>query len=1599
MHLSVLVSLGLPCARLMFCTREGRMDARAMPPPSLSLFTFHSNIPHQCLVFVISRTSASSVTQANAGSTKSPEHHTKPASARTPNEAAEPPAKKGPGAGVSPNPQPSQAASADSSQSTREHARPVPTGGEKSSSVSQSPVLSKPQPPSLTASSEKSELQQGAATRPSESTASEKPASPLRQTLSPNKRPTSPKDSTERPMTSSTSSAAITTKPEPASMSASTPTAAAGKQSGSPPRSGADVQGSPSTTTAAAATSATTKDSAVSSVNSTSKTQESGTKIADTAPPASAKPEHADAEPVVSGYALGAIRDGPQGLNEQPDPSKSEVQIAGDSGSTTATSVATSSSAAGSTKPQNKSVSKTMPVPALTPDDKATDAKGQASPPAAGFKSTGADALASKTARTSSPSASDNANDKPKSLLPETTLASLSESPSVNGKPPSSANASRHGGEGSSGLNKGPKKTTPRNDAPMRSNPDATSDDKLPKPKAKPSAAVPSADRVSKANNNDGPARANATSRGPRTNSGRASGSSRPSSKTAGNTGRGADATPRNARGSDNKAEVAPDTKANTARPQAGWSAKPESAATANQRLKVEDALSYLDKVKAQFGSKPQVYNQFLDIMKDFKSQQIDTPGVIKKVSELFEGNPDLIVGFNTFLPPGYKIEVPDREKPQQILVSQPGLPSVLHTTAGGRGLTAVKPEIEPTPTERAVAATPAAAANMAATEADGQPRKQLEFSHAIQYVNKIKNRFATQLGVYKNFLEILHTYQKEQKSINEVYSQVADLFANHKDLLDEFSQFLPEAVPAAQAHAERQRRQQREARRSRSRRASDGESRAKRAKPLPEQLSEHGLSTEELAYFDRIKKVLRPASVYDSFLKCLNMFSHEIISAQDLINLVEEFLSKHHDLFDWFKRFVGYSNASDEGAAMIELDLAKCDRLDQSYRLLPTTHQKLRCSGRRHLEPNIAKVLNDKYVSFPVWTSEDSSFVASKKNAHEEALFRCEDERFELDLILECNLATIRVLEMVMHELQLRPEDQRRTYSFNIKNLGGRSESIHRKAVSRIYGPRTDDVLQALRRDPYAHIPIVLQRLKQKQQEWRKVQRAWNESWRDVIEKNYLKSLDNKSSTFKRNDTSAIKAKIIRANFKDKREQARKALKELRSGADVDRSLYLPRELLDFSEDVRKYVNQIVLAAYNKVSKSGEQTRDNIAALLDDFVASYISGEFSVPSKQNRGEGASSGEPRKGVESIMTKVKFRGSTPANVFYCSSRWAVFWMQYNMLWTRVANIVKICRECEQALRDDPEGKRAHERPTAVFLALTLPSEYDRSALLDVFLELTTNVVEGNSDMQSYEDAMRDLFTTASYQLTTIDKLAHALYRQLETLMDHPSSALSGAFLRNLAGERFTLDGESANESTQTDYLTYVVHTLGDSNKTLYKTYHADGKICVEIIDLEPGPDGTTTTAGANWLNYIEKYMDFSHLDEDLLRQSVHKPFLNRNKRKAGYEQQANWEDRVVFDNKLECHFRLNAYKMFFVVRSGDLLFRHREIPPQSERQAPQSRVRKHNKFRGWIGSWLEKHTTQAERESCDNFLRGTTSKVATESSKCSYLFKGHNLGRP
>lgn len=67
--------------------------------------------------------------------------------------------------------------------------------------------------------------------------------------------------------------------------------------------------------------------------------------------------------------------------------------------------------------------------------------------------------------------------------------------------------------------------------------------------------------------------------------------------------------------------------------------------------------------------------------------------------------------------------------------------------------------------------------------------------------LRKIQNRFSSRPEIYKQFLEILQTYQRESKPIGDVYTQVTQLFNSAPDLLEDFKQFLPESA----AHAKQQ--------------------------------------------------------------------------------------------------------------------------------------------------------------------------------------------------------------------------------------------------------------------------------------------------------------------------------------------------------------------------------------------------------------------------------------------------------------------------------------------------------------------------------------------------------------------------------------------------------------------------------------------------------------------------------------------------------------------------------------------------------------------------------------------------------------------------
>jgi paired amphipathic helix protein Sin3a len=60
-----------------------------------------------------------------------------------------------------------------------------------------------------------------------------------------------------------------------------------------------------------------------------------------------------------------------------------------------------------------------------------------------------------------------------------------------------------------------------------------------------------------------------------------------------------------------------------------------------------------------------------------------------------------------------------------------------------------------------------------------------------------------------------------------------------------------------------------------------------------------------------------------------------------------------------------------------------------------------------------VAGIVNNIWVSVPMG-SEDYSFLKMRKNPYEDALFKCEDDRYELDMIIEGTNATIAFLERI---------------------------------------------------------------------------------------------------------------------------------------------------------------------------------------------------------------------------------------------------------------------------------------------------------------------------------------------------------------------------------------------------------------------------------------------------------------------------------------------------------------------------------------------------------------------------------------------------------
>lgn len=249
--------------------------------------------------------------------------------------------------------------------------------------------------------------------------------------------------------------------------------------------------------------------------------------------------------------------------------------------------------------------------------------------------------------------------------------------------------------------------------------------------------------------------------------------------------------------------------------------------------------------------------------------------------------------------------------------------------------------------------------------------------------------------------------------------------------------------------------------------------------------------------------------------------------------------------------------------------------------------------------------VLNDDWVSHPTWSTEDSGWsVTNKKNIYEEALHRSEEERHEYDFHIEAIIRTIAMLEPISNKIAALPPDERGAFKLK-PNMGGSAKAIHHRVIRKIYGREPGShVVQAMQESPALAIPVVLQRLKKKEEEWKRAKMEWNKVWREVDARNYVKSLDHQAITFKAADKKYISAKSFVSQIEAAREE------QMAKRASLIDPLFArtrPRHQLEFALEDAAVLQDSLKLTFSFLDRTQGQINFTERRRIEAFLRSFV--------------------------------------------------------------------------------------------------------------------------------------------------------------------------------------------------------------------------------------------------------------------------------------------------------------------------------------------------------------------------------------------------------
>ncbi|KAH1184485.1 hypothetical protein KIL84_015101 [Mauremys mutica] len=193
----------------------------------------------------------------------------------------------------------------------------------------------------------------------------------------------------------------------------------------------------------------------------------------------------------------------------------------------------------------------------------------------------------------------------------------------------------------------------------------------------------------------------------------------------------------------------------------------------------------------------------------------------------------------------------------------------------------------------------------------------------------------------------------------------------------------------------------------------------------------------------------------------------------------------------------------------------------------------------------------------------------------------------------------------------------------------------------------------------------------------------------------------------------------------------------------------------------------------------------------------------------------------------------------------------------------------------------------------------------------------------------------------------------------------------------------LSSQSSWALVEATYQRKAEQLMSDENcfKLMFIQSRGQDQLTIELLDTE-GENSDDPVEAERWSDYVERYVNSDSTSHELREHLAQKPvFLpsvvgSSRRRKGRRETVRNSKksmENVKSLDKLECKFKLNSYKLVYVIKSEDYMYRRSALRAQQSHE----RVSKqpHQRFQAWVDKWTKEHVTHEMAAETNKWLMG------------------------